>query len=42
MRDDIINRIIALSEEQIKDLLILIQLSEEANRASEVLLLTSA
>lgn len=42
MRDDIINRILALTEEQVQDLLILIQQSEEAYQASEVLHQTSA
>ena len=42
MRDNIIDRIIALSDEQIQDLLILIQQYEEASRFSEVLHRTSA
>ena len=42
MRDDIINRILALSEEQMKELLILIRQSEEASQVSEVLRQTSA
>ena len=42
MRDNIIERIIALSDEQIQDLLILIQQSEEANQVSEALHRTSA
>ena len=42
MRDNIIERLLALSEEQIKELLILIQQSEEANQTSEVLHQTSA
>ena len=42
MRDDIINRILALSEGQMQELLTLIQQLEEANRASEVPRQTSA
>ena len=42
MRDEIIDRILALSDEQIQDLLILIQQSEEAGRVSEAPHLTSA
>ena len=42
MRDDIINRILALSEEQMKELLILIRQSEEASQVSVVLRQTSA
>ena len=42
MRDNIIDRIIALSDEQIQELLILIQQSEEANQVSEAPHPTSA
>lgn len=42
MRENIIERILALSDEQVQDLLTLIQQSEEANRASEALRQTSA
>ena len=42
MRDNIIDRIIALSDEQIQELLILIQQSEEVNLISEVPRQTSA
>ena len=42
MRENIIERIFALSDEQIQDLLILIQQSEEASRVSEVPHQTSA
>jgi ADP-dependent phosphofructokinase/glucokinase len=42
MRDNIIDRIIALSDEQLQELLILIQQSEEASRVSEVPRQTSA
>ena len=42
MRDNIIERLLALSEEQIQELLILIQQSEEATQTSEVLRRTSA
>ena len=42
MCEDIINRILALSDEQMQDLLILIQQSEEASQVSEVLHRTSA
>ena len=42
MRENIIERIFALSDEQVKELLILIQQSEEANQASEVPRQTSA
>ena len=42
MRENIIERIFALSDEQIQDLLILIQQSEEASRVSEVPRQTSA
>lgn len=42
MRDNIIDRIIALSDEQIHDLLILIQQFEEVSQVSEALLQTSA
>ena len=41
MRENIIDRIIALSDEQIQDLLTLIQQSEEASQVSEALLQTS-
>ena len=42
MRDNIIERILALSDEQRQELLILIQQSEEANQVFEVLHQTSA
>ena len=42
MRENIIERILALSDEQIQDLLTLIQQSEEASQVSEVLRQTSA
>lgn len=42
MRENIIDRILALSDEQVQDLLILIQQSEEASQVSEVLRQTSA
>lgn len=42
MRENIIERILALSDEQIKDLLTLIQQSEEASQVSEVPRQTSA
>ena len=42
MRDNIIDRIIALSDEQIQDLLTLIQQCEEVSQVSEALLQTSA
>ena len=42
MRDNIIERILALSDEQIQDLLTLIQQSEEASQVSEVPRQTSA
>ena len=42
MRDNIIDRIIALSDEQIQDLLTLIQQYEEASQFSEALHQTSA
>lgn len=42
MRDDIIERILALSDEQIRELLTLIQQSEEVSQVSEVPHLTSA
>ena len=42
MRENIIERIFALSDEQVKELLILIQQSEEASPASEVPRQTSA
>lgn len=42
MRENIIERILALSDEQIQDLLTLIQQSEEVNQVSEVLRQTSA
>jgi len=42
MREDIINRILALSDEQIQELLTLIQQSEEASQVSEVPRQTSA
>lgn len=42
MRENIIDRIIALSDEQITDLLTLIQQSEEASQVSEAPLQTSA
>lgn len=42
MRDNIIERILALSDEQMQDLITLIQLSEEANQVSEVPRQTSA
>lgn len=42
MRENIIERILALSDEQMNDLLILIQQSEEASQASEVPRQTSA
>ena len=42
MRDNIIERILALSDEQIRDLLTLIQQSEEASQVSEVPRQTSA
>ena len=42
MRDDIIERILALSDERLQDLLTLIQQSEEASQVSEVPHRTSA
>ena len=42
MRDNIIERILALSDEQIQDLLTLIQQVEEVSRVSEALRQTSA
>lgn len=42
MRDNIIERLLALSDEQIQELLTLIQQSEEASQAFEVPHLTSA
>ena len=42
MRDNIIERILALSDEQIQDLLTLIRQLEEVSQASEVLRQTSA
>jgi len=42
MRDNIIERILALSDEQIQDLLILIQQSEEVSQSFEVPRQTSA
>lgn len=42
MRENIIERILALSDEQIQELLTLIQQSEEANQVSEVPRQTSA
>lgn len=42
MRENIIDRILALSDEQAQELLTLIQQSEEASRVSEVPRLTSA
>lgn len=42
MREEIINRILALSEEQIEQLLTWIQQSEEVSQASEVPHPTSA
>ena len=42
MRDEIIDRILALSDEQMKALLTLIQQDEEASRVSKVPLQTSA
>ena len=42
MRENIIERILALSDEQVRDLLTLIQQSEAANQASEALRQTSA
>ena len=42
MRENIIERILALSDEQIQDLLTLIQQSEEVSRVSEVPRQTSA
>ena len=42
MRENIIERILALSDEQVQDLLTLIQKSEEANQVSEALRQTSA
>ena len=42
MRESIIERILALTGEQVQDLLTLIQQSEEVNQASEVLRQTSA
>ena len=42
MRENIIERILALTDEQIRDLLTLIRQSEEVSRASEVLRQTSA
>lgn len=42
MRDNIIERILALSDEQIQVLLTLIRQSEEVNRVSEVPRQTSA
>ena len=42
MRENIIERILALSDEQVQELLTLIQQCEEVNQVSEVLHLTSA
>lgn len=42
MRENIIERILSLSDEQMQDLLTLIQQVEEANQISEVLHQTSA
>lgn len=42
MRDNIIERILALSDEQIQDLLTLIQQAEEVSQVSEVPRQTSA
>jgi len=42
MCENIIERIIALSEEQMQELLIMIQQSEEASQSSEALRQTSA
>lgn len=42
MRDNIIERILALSDEQLQDLLTLIRQAEEVNRVSEVPRQTSA
>jgi hypothetical protein len=42
MRENIIERILALSDEQMKELLTLIQQSEEASQASQVRHQTSA
>lgn len=42
MRDNIIERILALSDEQVQDLLTLIRQVEEASRVSEVPRQTSA
>jgi len=42
MCENIIERILALTDEQMQELLILIQQSEEANQSSEVPRLTSA
>ena len=42
MRENIIERILALTDEQIRDLLTLIQQAEEASQVSEVPRQTSA
>lgn len=42
MRENIIERILALTDEQLRDLLTLIQQSEEASQVSEVPRRTSA
>lgn len=42
MRDNIVERILALSDEQVQDLLTLIQQFEEASQVSEVPRQTSA
>ena len=42
MRENIIERILALTDEQLRDLLTLIQQSEEASQVSEVPRQTSA
>ena len=42
MRENIIDRILALSDEQVQELLTLIQQLEEVSQVSEVLHLTSA